>query len=292
MLKSMTGFGSASAENDNYTVSAEIRCINSKSLDASLRFPKNFSDKENEIRNLLTQALERGKVLLNVEVQTKGDVTPQASLNKTLLKSYYTLLSETAQELNTSSEDLFRLALQMPEVIQYSEDEEKNELLWSLLQKALSQAITGCNDFRKAEGKALEDKLTSYIQKIQNLLELVSKQDPARIENIRQKIANRMTEIAKDEKFDKNRFEQEMIYYIEKLDISEEKVRLGTHLNYFLEVVTKEENQGRKLNFISQEIGREINTIGSKANDAVIQRHVVEMKEELEKIKEQVLNLV
>jgi uncharacterized protein (TIGR00255 family) len=288
----MTGFGSASAENDNYTVSAEIRCINSKSLDASLRFPKNFSDKENEIRNLLTQALERGKVLLNVEVQTKGDVTPQASLNKTLLKSYYTLLSETAQELNTSSEDLFRLALQMPEVIQYSEDEEKNELLWSLLQKALSQAITGCNDFRKAEGKALEDKLTSYIQKIQNLLELVSKQDPARIENIRQKIANRMTEIAKDEKFDKNRFEQEMIYYIEKLDISEEKVRLGTHLNYFLEVVTKEENQGRKLNFISQEIGREINTIGSKANDAVIQRHVVEMKEELEKIKEQVLNLV
>ena len=292
MLKSMTGYGSAAAENEHVSVTAELRCINSKSLDASLRFPKNFSDKEPEIRNLLLQSLERGKVLLNVEVQHKGEITSQASLNKPLLKSYFTLLSETATELNATSDDLFRLALQMPDVIQYSEDEEKNELLWGLLQKALAQAITLCNAFRKAEGKALEEKLGSYLHKIQELLALIEKQDPQRIENIRQRISTSMTDLRKDDLFDQNRFEQEMLYYIEKLDISEEKVRLATHLHYFLEVMHKEDNQGRKLNFISQEIGREINTIGSKANDALIQKYVVEMKEELEKIKEQVLNLV
>jgi uncharacterized protein (TIGR00255 family) len=291
MIKSMTGFGAGQAENDNYLLTAEIRCVNSKTLDTSLRFPKNISDKELEIRNLLN-SLERGKVNLYVEIQTKGDPKPNTSINQNLLKSYYQLLSQTAVELGAGREDIFRLALQMPEVIQTASDDEEKEQIWLLAQQAIRQAVSACEGFRQAEGKSLEGKFENYLDKIAGLLTHVEQQDPVRAENIRHKIQHRLTEIAKDDKFDPNRFEQEIMYYLERLDITEEKVRLKTHLNYFREVMQKEENQGRKLNFIGQEIGREINTIGSKANDAAIQRSVVEMKEELEKIKEQVMNVL
>ncbi len=292
MIKSMTGFGFGRAENENYSLNVEIRCVNSKSLDAHFRLPKIFSDKEMDIRNMLAQGLERGKVVFQIEMQSKLESKSQTSINKPLLKTYFTLLTDAATELEASTTELFKMALQMPDVIQYNENEEETAENWLLLQKATMQAIATCNDFRNDEGKSLEEKFISYLRKIQELLKKIDEHDPKRLLNIKTKIENKLIEIAKDEKFDKNRFEQEMIYYIEKLDIAEEKVRLGTHLNYFLEVLNSEENQGRKLNFISQEIGREINTIGSKANDAAIQKYVVEMKEELEKIKEQALNIL
>jgi len=292
MIKSMTGFGFGQAENENYSLNVEIRCVNSKSLDAHFRLPKIFSDKEMDIRNMLAQGLERGKVVFQIEMQSKLEAKSQTSINKALLKTYFTLLTDAATELEAPTTELFKMALQMPDVIQYNEGDEESAENWLLLQKATAQAISTCNDFRNTEGKSLEENFISYLRKIQDLLKKIDEHDPKRLLNIKTKIENKLIEIAKDEKFDKNRFEQEMIYYIEKLDIAEEKVRLGTHLNYFLEVLNSEENQGRKLNFISQEIGREINTIGSKANDANIQRYVVEMKEELEKIKEQALNIL
>ncbi|MBC8111762.1 MAG: DUF1732 domain-containing protein, partial [Verrucomicrobia bacterium] len=254
MLKSMTGFGAGQAENEYYLLNTELRCVNSKFLDVSMRLPRNLSDKELEIRNLLNP-LERGKINLQIDIQSKSEAKPQSSINKALLKSYFELLSETAVELETSSQDIFRLALQMPEVIQVNTNDDEKEMLLALLQKSIGQAITACEGFRKAEGKSLEAKFVAYIEKIQNLLKAIENQDPQRSIAIRNRLQAKLTDIRNDEKFDENRFEQEMIYYLEKLDIAEEKVRLATHLSYFLEVMTKEENQGRKLNFISQEIG-------------------------------------
>jgi uncharacterized protein (TIGR00255 family) len=291
MLKSMTGYGAAQAENETYLISAEIRCVNSKFLDVSLRLPKQISDRELEIRNLLNP-LERGKLGVQLDIQSKGESKTPATVNTSLLKSYFQLLSQTAQDLGTQPSDLFRMALQMPEVIQSNTDTEQKEVVFQLVQQSVVQAVASCEKFRLSEGKSLEDKFEGYIQKIKALLAQVEAQDPQRALTIRSRLQTRLEELHKDELFDRNRFEQEMLYYIERLDISEEKVRLATHLDYFLKVMGKEENQGRKLNFISQEIGREINTIGSKANDALIQRYVVEMKEELEKIKEQVMNVL
>ncbi|WP_266203121.1 YicC/YloC family endoribonuclease [Pontibacter kalidii] len=293
MLQSMTGFGSARLDADQYCISVEIRSLNSKSMDLSVRTPKVLSDKEYEIRNMVQKALVRGKVSVNVEFTKNKTQKARNTVNKDLLKAYYTELSEVASQLGADKGELFRLALHMPEVLQQEEqDEETAEAEWSLVQPLLQEALQGINTFRADEGKALTAEILAYIDRIRILLAEIDKHDPVRMEQIRTRIRGHLAEISTSEHFDQNRFEQEMIYYMEKLDIAEEKVRLVNHLHYFTETVYLPEPTGKKLGFISQEIGREINTIGSKANDATIQHHVVEMKEELEKIKEQINNIL
>lgn len=288
----MTGFGTAKAANERITVTVEIKSLNSKSLDASFRLPRNFSDKELEVRNMLNQALERGKVSVNVDIWSIGEIKPKTVINRPLVKAYYQDLSSLAIELGASQTDIFRLALQMPEAYINESDAEVLSLDWDLIKQTLIEALKACNNFRIKEGEELATNLSGYIFKIGALLQKIVEQDPQRIQKIKTRIQNHITDILSDDNFDKSRFEQEMIYYIEKLDISEEKVRLQVHLDHFMEVLKTDDTPGKKLNFISQEIGREINTIGSKANDAVIQRYVIEMKEELEKIKEQTLNIL
>jgi uncharacterized protein (TIGR00255 family) len=292
MIKSMTGYGTARVANESLEVTVDIKSLNSKSLDASIRMPKNFSDKEPEIRAILNQLLERGKVNVSIEVQAVGEVKPKVSVNRPLVKAYYKELFQVSAEIGASQQDIFRIILQMPDVFSYENSSDELSRDWELIKKGVQEAVEACNTFRIQEGAELARSLTLYIEKIRSLLVQVDAHDPERMEKIRSRIATHISEIVADEHFDKNRFEQEMIYYIEKLDISEEKVRLRLHLDYFMEVLQKEEAPGKKLNFISQEIGREINTIGSKANDAIIQRHVIDMKEELEKIKEQSLNIL
>ncbi len=275
-------------------VSIELKSLNSKSLDLSLRIPRSLSDKELEIRNLIGKSLVRGKINLSIEVSRNKANTTRSRINTDLLKQYYQEIEQAAQSLGAQSPDLFRLALHMPDVLQAesAEDTKTEEIAWEQVLPLLQEAIDKFNTFRADEGKALTTEIVSYIDRIRILLAEVDKHDPTRVENIRQRIQGHLTEISSSESFNQNRFEQEMIYYIEKLDIAEEKVRLVNHLHYFTETVYLPEPTGKKLAFISQEIGREINTIGSKANDATIQHLVVEMKEELEKIKEQLNNIL
>lgn len=286
----MTGYGKAQAEHNNTLVSVEIKTLNSKFLELNLRLPRAYAEKEIEIRNLLTQQLERGKVNISVDIQSNETAEAKVEFNKPLFVQYYRQLQELAREVDAAETDIFRMALQQPEVskpVGTTLDEEE----WRLVEKVIQEAADACDAFRQREGDVLQEKLLSYVQEIKRLLAAVEQQDPVRTEAIKEKLSKKLEELQNVEKVDQNRLEQELIYYIEKLDISEEKVRLLTHLNY-LEQNLKGESNGKKLGFISQEVGREINTIGSKANDALIQRYVVGMKEELEKIKEQVLNIL
>lgn len=292
MIKSMTGYGSHTAENDKISVTVEIKSLNSKFLDLNLRLSKEYSDKELDIRNLLNNTIERGKVGLSIDVQSKGGVKPKVFINRELVAFYYNDLKETAAALGATDTDLLKFALQMPKAMESDAENIDNTEDWLLIQKVLNEAIVKCTEFRKDEGKTLSIKFKEYIQTIGECLDKVETFDPQRIEAIRTRIRLHFDEYSKSEQLDNSRFEQELIFYIEKLDISEEKVRLRSHLNYFLEAMDVQESSGKKLGFIAQEIGREINTIGSKANDANIQRFVVQMKEELEKIKEQTLNIL
>ncbi|SFX98048.1 TIGR00255 family protein [Cytophaga hutchinsonii ATCC 33406] len=289
----MTGYGSQTAENDKISVTVEIKSLNSKFLDLNLRLSKEYSDRELEIRNLLNNTVERGKVGLSIDVQSKGGVKPKVFINRELVALYYKDLKETADAIGiVDSSDLFKLALQMPKAMESEVENPDNTEDWLLIQKVLLDAIAKCNEFRTDEGNTLALKFKEYIKTIADCLTQVEVFDPQRIEAIRTRIRQHFDEFSKSEQLDNSRFEQELIFYIEKLDISEEKVRLRSHLNYFLESMDIPEPSGKKLGFIAQEIGREINTIGSKANDANIQRYVVQMKEELEKIKEQALNIL
>lgn len=293
MLKSMTGFGLAKAANNSISVTVEIRTLNSKTMDLSLRLPKSLSDRELEYRNFLTQALERGKVNVSVDIQHNGEVKPRITLNKSIIKAYCDQLKSVAHDNSLPDTDVLRLAMQLPEAYTHEVAPDENaaqdsELVW----ETFKLAVRDCDEFRSKEGQELAGNLLDYTRRIVERLAAVEQHDPARLLAIRTRIRERVAEMVSDEHFDSNRFEQELIYYIEKLDISEEKVRLKLHLEHFLEVLQNAESPGKKLNFISQEIGREINTVGSKANDATIQRHVIDMKEELEKIKEQSLNIL
>lgn len=296
MLKSMTGFGSATVEAKGLMVTAEIKTLNSKFLDIFCRIPKAFADKEIEIRNLLTQQLERGKVEFNLNIVRTADVRPSLTINRALVTAYVNDIKETANTMlmSVSDSDVLKIALQQPNayVNEAVTDPEANASDWIVIQEAIQHALQRCNEFRRQEGASLETTLRSYIQTISDRLADIEKQDITRIPAVRERMRTAVVELLGNEDFDQNRFEQELIYYIEKFDISEEKVRLKNHLIYFLEVLSTEEANGKKLNFISQEIGREINTIGSKANDATIQRFVVQMKDELEKIKEQTMNVI
>lgn len=293
MIQSMTGFGSAMLENDRLMVFAEIKTLNSKYFDVNLRTPRSLSaEKELILRELIKNKLRRGKISVMLEFQFKDTSVLGTRINRELAKGYYQEMLGLAGELNAPNQDIFRLTMMMPDVQSQNLQDDLVEDDWKVILGVFEQAINNCQGFRKSEGETLLKSFHENIEIINQKLEQVKAQDPKRVLNIKERIAQHMEEINNNDNFDKNRFEQEMVYYIEKLDISEEKVRLKSHLDYLLETLTSPQANGKKLNFISQEIGREINTIGSKANDATIQRYVVEMKEELEKIKEQVLNVL
>ncbi len=294
MITSMTGFGSVHFENEQLTALVEIKSLNSKFLDINFRLPRNFSaEKELLLRNLLKDELQRGKISVTLDYQPKGAGQTSNQLNFEVLQSYYNNLLEAAQKLSADEKDIFRIATMMPDVLQPKlSNEEDNQENWEILLGIFKEGIEKCKSFRADEGRVLGESFEENISKIRQNLTEIEKQDPQRIELIKQRLENRIKDIGQNAMFDQNRFEQEMIYFIEKLDITEEKVRLKNHLDYFLDTLHNQEDGGKKLNFISQEIGREINTIGSKASDAAIQRYVVEMKEELDKIKEQVLNIL
>lgn len=292
----MTGYGNATVEASGMTVSVEVKTLNSKFLDIYCRVPRQFSDKEIDLRNLLTQQLERGKVELQINIARTADQRPGTVINRPLVLAYVQDLKETALSmvLSISDEAILKLALQQPNtyISETPATTEDGAGDWETILAAVTEAIHRCDDFRRQEGASLESKFQEYIDIIADRLTGVEAQDGKRIPSVRDRMHTAVMELLGQENFDKNRFEQELIYYIEKFDISEEKVRLANHLSYFREVLATEEANGKKLNFIAQEIGREINTIGSKANDAIIQRLVVQMKDELEKIKEQTLNVI
>ena len=291
----MTGYGTAQVESETLTVTVEIKTLNSKFLDIYCRIPRQYSEREIEIRNYVTQQLERGKVELNLTAQPKGQGAGTTVVNRELVSAYFRDLSLTSKQLgfDANPTELLSLALQMPNAYQTAvADEDSREQEWTLIRQAVKQAVENCDNFRQQEGQLTADKLQEYIEAIRSLLAQVAEQDVHRIPAVRERLEKQVHDLLEADNFDPNRFEQELIYYIEKYDISEEKVRLTNHLNYFTETLRSPDSNGKKLNFISQEIGREINTIGSKANDATVQRLVVQMKDELEKIKEQTLNIV
>jgi uncharacterized protein (TIGR00255 family) len=292
MIKSMTGFGQAVLNSGESQITIEVKSLNSKFLDLSLRLPRLFSEKELEIRNQVAEKLERGKVSLNIEYQQTGKAEIRQQYNADLFTAYYAELKRLADKVMAPYDQLFSLALNSPDVIQGGGKEELDSALWQNVQKLIVEAIDKCDQFRKEEGKSLESKLSEYAQSILSGLGQVEALDPKRVERVRSKIKGSINEFFGNEGFDPNRLEQEIIFYIEKLDIHEERVRLRTHIDYFLKLLAAPQSNGKKLGFLSQEIGREINTIGSKANDAEMQKHVVMMKEELEKIKEQLNNVL
>ncbi|HAA19417.1 MAG TPA: YicC family protein [Cytophagales bacterium] len=290
MIHSMTGYGKSVLDTEAVSITVEVKTLNSKYLDANIRIPRSFSEKELEIRNLLSEHLQRGKVSLSVEYK-RHQADLGVVVNEDLFKAYFKEFSRLANDVQASGQDLFKLALQAPEVMNGSDQGVPDED-WLALRAEIVKALKRCNEHRASEGAGLAEKLSSYIEAIGKNLQGVEEQDPHRTAHIREKLRTHMNEWISDERVDENRFEQELIYYIEKLDIAEEKVRLQSHLNYFMEIMNQGKAPGKKLGFIAQEIGREINTMGAKANDAVIQKLVVGMKEELEKIKEQSLNIL
>ena len=291
MIKSMTGYGSAIKDLDNGKYTVEIKSLNSKFLELNIKLPKAFSDKEFFLRNECSKLLDRGKVMLSITVENNDAGSKAASINKELLKHYFTELKTAAQELGEDTRDLFSIAANLPEVVKYDES-SVSEDEWKLMLQTFYTAEKNFQQFRADEGRVLEIDLIARVENILNLMSLVERDEPNRVPAIKEKLNNMLADAVGKENVDQNRLEQELIYYIDKLDITEEKVRLKSHCNYFVETLMDKDANGKKLGFISQEIGREINTMGSKANDAIIQRYVVGMKEELEKIKEQLLNVL
>lgn len=290
MIFSMTGFGKACVEIQNKKITAEIKSLNSKQLDLSIRIPQQYREHELPLRNLIATNLERGKVDLTITSDNIGE-NCQTTINKSLAKGYKAQLEDLSKELNIPlPSDWYATLLRMPEILKSEvSDVEEEEI--NALTNAVSEAIERLNEFRKQEGLRLEIFFEEKIAKIQELLNEVPQYEQERVEKIRARIVDSLQKIDTIE-YDKNRFEQEMIFYIEKLDITEEKVRLQNHLEYFLSTMKNGKGQGKKLGFITQEMGREINTLGSKANHAELQRVVVRMKDQLEQIKEQILNVM
>lgn len=287
----MTGYGIGTRDNQKVKYTVEIKSLNSKFLELNLRLPKAFSDKELALRGECSRLIERGKVNLTVSVEYIDQTAGAATINAALLKNYYRQLAAIALDLDTEKGNLFELALNMPEVISHNEEEADDEEA-ALLQEAFQDAVVQLNRFRSDEGAVLKQDLAARAQGIESLLAEVEAVETDRIPLIRDRISQYLDEVVGKEHVDMNRFEQELIFYIDKLDITEEKVRLRSHCNYFLQALEDDDANGKKLGFISQEMGREINTLGSKANHAGIQQVVIRMKEELEKIKEQLLNVL
>ena len=295
----MTGFGQAHRDTDRYTLTVELRSLNSKTLDLGLRLPRVLQAHELDIRQQLTKSLLRGKVTCNIDL-TRPSAAPAAPvLNRAALLATYHELRDIAQTLGLpTSEETLLAALRLPGVLPTSTPDltpttPTDDPTWPDLQPLLAEALAALQQFRHDEGQTLQTEILGYVATIRQQLAAVELHDPQRILAVRQRLSSHLAELTQHEHFNATRFEQEILYYIEKLDIAEEKVRLASHLDYFeLAARQPDEAAGKKLGFLAQEIGREINTIGSKANDATVQHLVVGMKEELEKIKEQLNNIL
>ena len=291
MIRSMTGFGSATVQLGNKTFVAEIKSVNSKYFDLSLKLPSAFRDKELELRTELNRSIERGKVECIITIESP-EVQRKAAFNVELLKSYHEELLSIQKQLEIKeAPEMFKLLMSLPDAITTERNGASDEE-WKALQQAIAQAVNAFDSFRKKEGKALGKDLEERIHAILANMHLLEPFEAARIEAVRKRLNSTLTELIPAQEVDRNRFEQELIYYLEKLDITEEKVRLTSHCDFFLKTMKEEGSSGKKLGFIAQEIGREVNTMGSKSNDAAMQKIVVTMKDDLEKIKEQVLNII
>ncbi len=288
MIHSMTGFGKSQLQLPTKNISIEIKSLNSKSLDLNARMPAQYREKELQMRQLIAKELVRGKVDFSMQVEITGEET-SAKINASVVKAYIKELRNVVMVGSDENAKLLEIALSLPDAVSTDKtDIEESE--FNQIMEALTEALQRINEFRLDEGKALEKDFVQRVKRLHELLEEVEKIDPDRIALLRIRLKNSMDELKVE--VDENRFEQELVFYIEKYDITEEKIRLDNHLKYFLEGLHSTDSNGKKLGFIAQEIGREINTIGSKSNFAPMQKLVVEMKDESEKIKEQLLNVL
>ncbi|MFA7447960.1 MAG: YicC/YloC family endoribonuclease [Weeksellaceae bacterium] len=286
MIYSMTGYGKATAECSDKKITIEIRSLNSKTLDLNTRIPYLFKEKELEIRKILSEKLQRGKVDFSIHTEANGDTKSQ-SVNSEIIKAYIEEFKQITPD--ASDAELLSIVMRLPDVMAFT-SHEIDEDEWETISKLIVEATDNLNEFRLTEGKVLEK---DFIQRIQNIVDLLQQVEPfekERLETIKERFVKNLEELNVD--YDQNRYEQEMIFYLERLDITEEKVRLKNHCDYFIETLESPESEGKKLGFICQEIGREINTLGSKSNNSGMQKIVVQMKDELEKIKEQMLNIL
>lgn len=286
----MTGFGKASKEIGNQILKTEIKSLNSKQFDANIKIPSKWRELELEIRTILLDSLIKGKIDCCITIETNKGISVN-KINEELVKQTYQQLHHLATEIGANTDRLFEYVLSLPEIRNSEVESELSEEEKSMFFSMIKEAILNFNNFRETEGAILEKDFIERINIISNLLKEVDVYEQERCNKIKAKLTSKLKELSIEE-INENRLEQEMIYYLEKLDITEEKVRLSQHLEYFKQCMDTEINQGKKLGFIAQEIGREINTLGSKANNADIQTIVVKMKDELEKIKEQLANLL
>ncbi|MDX2135651.1 MAG: YicC/YloC family endoribonuclease [Saprospiraceae bacterium] len=292
MLFSMTGYGRATGSYGEKSISVELRAVNSKFPDIKMRLPADYKDKELELRKVISDHADRGKIDLILDVQSADGATP-VSLNESLFRGYHSALSRLARELDIHQGDMLQAILRIPNVVAAGNGSNIDEEEWQAILDTLGRALDDLRAFRLAEGNRLQQELELRARNILNLLGSVEPFEKGRLTRLRDRIKNSVEEVIGKEKIDQNRFEQELLFYFEKMDITEEKVRLEQHTLYFIsQIVDDDRPIGRTLNFISQEMGREINTLGAKAYDAGLQRVVVQMKEELEKIKEQLANVL
>ncbi len=285
MIQSMTGYGKSVLQLPTKKISIELKSLNSKNLDLNARMPSIYREKELSIRKLIASKLVRGKIDFSLYMEMTGEET-STQLNEPVIKKY---IEQLKAVVNGDETELLKMALRMPDALN-TQREEIDENEWQSIQKEIDNALSKIYNYRSEEGQALENDFIDRVENISNLLNEVIAIDPERIESVRERLRKGISELK--EKVDENRFEQELVYYIEKFDITEEKVRLKNHLEYFIKSLNSDDSNGKKLGFIGQEMGREINTIGSKSNHAPMQKLVVQMKDELEKIKEQLLNVL
>jgi uncharacterized protein (TIGR00255 family) len=286
MIQSMTGFGKAFMQLSNKKITVEIKSLNSKGLDLNVRTPSVYREMELQIRNTIALRLDRGKIDFSLYIEVTGEET-SAKINVPIIKGYINQMKEVIP--NADETELMKMAVRMPDSLK-TEREELDKTEWLQIEKVINEALDNIATFRSDEGLSLENEFVLRISNIENLMNKAVSYDAERVETVKTRLRTALEEL--EATVDENRFEQELIFYLEKYDITEERVRLGNHLNYFLETMQNKEALGRKLGFITQEIGREINTMGSKSNHTEMQKLVVQMKDELEKIKEQVLNVL
>lgn len=292
MIQSMTGYGKATAELPDKKINVEIKSLNSKAMDLSTRIAPAYREKEMEIRNEISKVLERGKVDFSMWIEKKEGAENDTPINQSVVEGYYKQIQTISDNLAIPvPADWFQTLLRLPDVMTKTEVQEVSEEEWKVVHETILEAIRQLVEFRKQEGTALEKKFREKINNITTLLEAVASYEKERVEKVKERITDALEKTLSID-YDKNRLEQELIYYIEKLDVNEEKQRLGNHLKYFISTLENGSGQGKKLGFIAQEMGREINTLGSKSNHAEMQKIVVQMKDELEQIKEQVLNVM
>ena len=293
MIHSMTGFGKAESVIHNKKITIEIRSLNSKFIDLNLKLPSIYRSKDVAIRSLLTEGLKRGKIEITLHFDLI-ETEPTHFLNTSVINEYYTSFKTLVDKLsieNGDNIDYLQHIMRMPDVLK-TERKELSEDEWKTIVALINESIIDLSSFRENEGEALEKDIRIQIEAIMNLMKNCEQHDKARIETVKERLKKNLKNVAAEESYNESRFEQELIYYLEKFDFTEEKVRLSKHCDHFIETIEKPESMGKKLGFIVQEIGREINTLGSKANHFEIQKNVVQMKDHLEKIKEQILNVL